>query len=177
MLRLSLSAMAAFVIFIIGHFLHFHFANPYDRVASLLIGAVLGLVVYVGIFKMMPGEPVLERIIVRGNRLLIRLLPVLIGALFYGFLVLGYLEFYFTADRSVSFRMLRITASQPGGSIKADEMLAKYDTRAIILRRMEDLAYGGYYNKEGNRYSLTIKGHFILAIYDVTTDFLHMPTF
>ena len=174
MLRITLATFSAFTLFVIAHWLHFHFFDPYDRVPSILMTMLIFMGVYFVLIKYLPSEDRITRAMKLGGTKFYSWLPVLLGAFLYFMLFIGYLEFYFTADRSITFRMLRITHEREGASITAEEMLAAYDTNAIITGRLDDLVYGGYLQKNGDRYSLTPKGIFILSIYRVTIDFLHM---
>jgi len=92
----------------------------------------------------------------------------------YSLLFIGYLEFYFTADRSITFRIL-IIAETENSSFDKYDILNKYDTESIILRRIDDLTYGGYIEKtEDNKYKLTSKGVLILNIYKNAIYFLNL---
>ena len=177
MLKLLIASFSAFIIFIMGHWLHFHYIIPFNRVSSMFTAAGLGLLVYFVIYKLLPDENVLVTKLGLNKSALLKSLPLMVGGLFYAFLFLGYLEFYFTADRSITFRMLRMTDEKQGQVITSEEMLAQYDTKGIVLRRFEDLVYGGYMAKQGEQYSLTAKGKFILSIYRPTIDFLHMQKY
>lgn len=73
--------------------------------------------------------------------------------------------------------MLRIIDEQPAHTLTAEQMLQLYDTRAIILRRFEDLVYGGYLEKSGEQYQLTPKGQRTLGLYRFTIDYLHLGKF
>jgi len=98
------------------------------------------------------------------------------GALFYAFLFLGYLEFYFTADRSITFRMLMIADKQPGHSITQEQMASLYDVSGILKRRFDDLTYGGYFEQAGDAYRITDKGQIVLIIYRTAIEGLRLDT-
>ena len=88
--------------------------------------------------------------------------------LLYSLLFIGYLEFYFTADRSITVRMLNVIQDSNRGSMNADEMLKIYDLDNIILSRFDDLEYGGYIHKNVNgSYELTKKGMLVSNLYRI----------
>ena len=177
MIRLLLATFLSFTIFVAGHWLHFHFGNPYDRVNSVMGAAGFGLLLMVIIYRFLPSESHLLAKLRITNSPVVKFLPLVVASLLYALLFVGYLEFYFTADRSITFRMLRMTDENPNSSVTAEEMLKLYDTRSIVIRRFDDLVYGGYMFKEGDQYRLTPKGQRVLSVYRRTIDFLHMPKF
>ena len=174
MVRMTLAAVIAFACFVVVHFLHFHFLPPQEKTKAVLWVALVGLGLFAVLMAILPSEESLRVNLRLSGTIADRVLPVIVGALVYGLLFLGYLEFYFTADRSITFRMLIITSEQPDKSITTDEMLAHYDTPQIIRRRMNDLAYGGYYEVSGDRYRLTTKGQFAAGVYRFTIKFLKL---
>jgi hypothetical protein len=177
MLRVLIATFAAFTMFVIGHALHFHFFIPQARVNALLLAALLGLGLFFVIYWILPAEEALEKKLGRWRKPAVKALPGIVGSLLYVLLFIGYLEFYFTADRSITFRMLRIIDERPTKTITTAEMLEAYDTKAIILRRLDDMEYGGYMAKSGDTYSLTPKGNRALLVYRFTIDFMHMKKF
>lgn len=177
MLKVVIASFSAFVTFVIAHWLQFHFFNPVARVNWILAVAFFGLLLNVGLYFLLPPNEALEQRLSRSFKPMVKALPLLVACLVYSLLFLGYLEFYFTADRSITFRMLRITDERPTHSVTAEEMLSLYDTKGIVLYRLDDLVYGGYLEKTGDQYSVTAKGRRTLAIYRFTIDFLHMRTF
>jgi hypothetical protein len=176
MLRSLVAVLTAFVVFVVVHFLHFHFFPPVERINALLLTTVLGAILYLVLLKLLPSDEVLAKKLRLGKSAM-KALPVAIGLLLYALLFIGYLEFYFTADRSITFRMLRITNERPNQAITTEEMLAAYDVPSILVRRLGDLEYGGYYTKEGEYYKLTPKGKLAVGIYGFTIDFLHLSKY
>ena len=177
MIRTTVAAFGSFVIFVIGHFLHFHYFAPYDKIHSVLIAAGVGLVLFLVFWWFLPLEEKFQQWTrLNDKRVKLYLYP-LLGVLFYGFLFLGYLEFYFTADRSITFRMLMITAEQPNRSITVPQLMSIYDTPGIIRRRFDDLKYGGYYAEQDGVYTLTPKGESALSIYKLAIEYLHLSRY
>ena len=176
MVRISVAVSIAFVLFVVFHFLQFHYFPPQEKAAAVLGMAVVGAAIYFAAYFLLPKEDQLCRKLKIPSGFL-KIFPIALGLTLYVLLFIGYLEFYFTADRSITFRMLRMIDEQPQRSVTATEMLELYDTKAIILRRFDDMVYGGYLRKEGDRYLLTAKGQRTLGLYRFTIDYLHLGKF
>lgn len=174
MLRSTIAAVLAFILFLVTHFLDFHFYIPYARTNHLLWAATFGLVSLALILRYLPSEQWFQEKLHINDSLMQRLIYPLLGAILYGFLFLGYLEFYFTAERSITCRMLMIMGKQPEHTITRDEMFKKYDVPGIIDKRLSDLEYGGYIKQHDNQYTLTSKGKLTLGIYRFSIDFLRL---
>jgi hypothetical protein len=176
MLKVSSAALISFVIFLAMHFTYFHYGMPYEKVKSLLLTAGIGLVIFFPLLFILPSEEWFKNKLFISSEAMNRWIYPAFGVLFYGFLLLGYLEFYFTADRSITFRMLMITDKQPGHFITKEKMAGIYDVPGILDRRFEDLTYGGYFELKGDVYQLTNKGKIILSVYKFTIEKLHLGT-
>lgn len=176
MLRSVFAALLAFLLFLAIHFLDFHYLIPENRTDSLLKTATISLICLAFILKYLPSEEWFQKILHINDGLKNKLFYPLLSALLFGFLFIGYLEFYFTAERSITFRMLMIMNKQPKQSITRDEMFLKYDVPGIIDKRFNDLEYGGYITNKNKEYTLTTKGKITLSIYAFTIDFLHLGT-
>lgn len=174
MIRATLSALFSFFLFLIIHFLDFHFFIPDEKVNSLLGVSLLGLLIFFIFLYILPTEDFFQRKLHMTDKRMKRWFYPLLGVLFYGFLLLGYLEFYFTADRSITFRMLMITNKEPNQVISYEKMYSLYDVPGIIRKRFDDLTYGGYLKHDGDLYYLTEKGKIILTIYRLTIEYLHL---
>ena len=174
MIRATLAAIFSFLLFLIVHVLDFHFLIPYEKTNSLLGAMLLGLLIFPVFFYLLPMEEVLQKKCHLSDRLMKRWVFPLLGVLFYGFLFLGYLEFYFTADRSITFRMLMLTDKQPSQTVTRENMFRLYDVPGIINKRFDDLTYGGYLAQQGDEYRLTEKGKLALNIYRFAIDYLRL---
>lgn len=82
----------------------------------------------------------------------------LAGLMLYVFLFLGYCQFYFIVDRSISVRVMMELESSPDGKLGFDEIMKVYSFRGILERRLEHMLDGGYIVFEGGRYRNTVKG-------------------
>lgn len=176
MLKVSAAASLAFLIFLAIHFAYFHYCMPNEKVKNLLLTAGLGLIIFLFFIYIFPSEEWFKGKLHISDGVMNCWIYPAFGVLFYGFLLLGYLEFYFTADRSITFRMLMIADKQPNHSVTKEQMSALYDVPGILDKRFEDLTYGGYFELNGDVYHLTDKGKIILRIYKVAIEELHLGT-
>ncbi len=176
MLKVSAAALLAFLIFLVIHFVYFHYCMPNEKVKTLLLIAGLGLIIFFFLIYAFPSEEWFKGKLHISEEGMNRWIYPAFGVLFYGFLLLGYLEFYFTADRSITFRMLMIADKQPDHSVTKEQMSALYDVPGILDKRFEDLTYGGYFEVNGNVYHITDKGKIILKIYKIAIEELHLGT-
>src|SRR5579859_3482813 len=76
----------------------------------------------------------------------------------YAFLFLGYLEFYFTVDRSITTRMLMFIESAGPNGLTYDEMAKLYPPDFLLKRRFTDLEYGNYIVRRDGSFINTKKG-------------------
>lgn len=176
MLRSISAAFLAFLLFLIIHLVDFHYLIPENRVNNLLWAATFSLVALALILSYLPPERWFQEKFRINDNQEQKLVAPLLSALLFGFLFLGYLEFYFTAERSITFRMLMIMDNQPHKSITNQEMFSKYDVPMIINKRFSDLQYGGYIVNKKDVYTLTNKGKLTLSIYRFAINFLHLDT-
>ncbi|MDF1758428.1 MAG: hypothetical protein P1U74_09060 [Legionellaceae bacterium] len=174
MLRATIAAVIAFIIFLVIHFLDFYFLVPEAKTNSLLWAATFGFVILALILCYLPPEEWFQEKLHINDLTMKRMIYPLLSAILYGFLFLGYTEFYFTADRSITFRMLMIVNKQPEKSITYDEMFKKYNVPGIIDKRFDDLTYGGYLEKDNSTYKLTPKGNIALNIYKFAIKYLRL---
>ena len=167
MLRSTVAAILAFLIFLTSHVLAFYFLIPQERTHSLLLTAALGLICFLLLCCCLPPEEWFQQKLRINNKTMQRIVYPLLGACFYVFLFLGYTEFYFTAERSITVRMLMLVKKQPNQTITQNEMFAQYDVSGIITKRLDDLVYGGFLMQQDGSYKLTPKGKITLSIYQI----------
>jgi hypothetical protein len=68
-----------------------------------------------------------------------------------------YMPLYYTVAASFSARMLVDLVQVPGGLPRA-ALAARYPVPGIVAGRLETLRAAGYLNREGERFTLTVKG-------------------
>lgn len=178
MLRACILATACFLLFLILHVLIFHYARPAEKARTLVR-------LFIGVWMLYPaaaglgGGPYTWPAINPG-------VPAWwvsdwgdfsAGCMLYGFLFLGYLEFYFTADRSITCRMLMLIENAPDRAMNPDEMRKAYDLDSVVTRRLNDMTYGGYLAADNGRYRLTSKGRRMQKLYRFVIDLLRLGPF
>ena len=165
------------------HAITFHF-NPKlkAKTRSIFLTFLALIPVYGLTYFFLPPDPILTLLLDPSTndsweRGTMELVNFLMGLVFYAFLFLGYLEFYFTADRSMTFRMLALLADFPERSMTEEDFLEHYDTDRIIRRRLDDMTWGGYLIKDRDCYILTTKGQLIQKFYGWVIHFLNLGKF
>lgn len=177
MLKTTVLVVACFSAQFIVHLLVFHFRTVQNRFRTLYRFAWVGLALYAVLYFATPNEsrwytaalaawPDADRWTVGGHFLL--------GVLLYAFTFMGYLEFYFTADRSISFRIMMMAEDAPGKTIRYEELLKIIDPNSIIDWRLDDLVYGGYLTRKDKSYSITRKGFVTQKFYRWAVKFLNL---
>ncbi|MBN1675452.1 MAG: hypothetical protein JXR37_30710 [Kiritimatiellae bacterium] len=97
------------------------------------------------------------------------------GFVLFFFLVLAYLELYFTADRSIAIRILREIEFAPGQALSREEFGHHYDAEELVVtRRFRELEEYGYIRRENKTYRTTKKGRFTARFYTGLIDFLRL---
>ena len=174
MLKTSIIACVCFVLFLVTHGITFHFVHHLEaKTRSIIVTFLVMVPIYVLIYALTPSDP-LSAFLVDTTKvnspewLILELINFIMGLLFYGFLFLGYLEFYFTADRSMTCRMLVLLDEFPEQRMTENDFLEHYDTDRIIRRRLDDMTWGGYLAK---------KGQLTQQIYGAVIKFLNLGKF
>src|SRR5262249_2164009 len=142
-------SVAAFVLFLIIHGGHFHWFKPAQRARAVFAVFVLGIIGYSASFVLITEQGILSPFGVDPGYLTsvpgwFSLVGFLAGALFYTLLFIGYLEFYFTADRSLTIRILSELINSGAGDLSPSEIKERCEVDAYYLRRLDDLTYGRY---------------------------------
>lgn len=174
MVKATAVAFIAFTLFTLAHFAHFHFCKVHGKAKAVLMTSVIFFGSYVALYALTPEDQWWVDLFGLTPDAITRYVYPALGALCYWFLFLGYLEFYFTADRSITFRMLIIIDESPRKAMTDPEMQAAYDTPGIISRRLEDMTYGGYLQQSGKEFALTPKGVRTLKFYRFVIEFLRL---
>ena len=166
MTRVFLIATIFFCIFLALHWLIFYFVNPEEKVKSLLFTYSACLIAGIGIFYRSKLFLDVDKRFRNSYRVIYKIFSSFFYAAFFTLLFIGYLEFYFTVDRSITFRILTIIEASENKAMKSQDVLALYNTDNVIISRFDDLEYGGYLSKRpDSTYGLTAKGSLVEKIY------------
>lgn len=173
MTRSLLLACLGFIIFLIIHFFIFYFINPTNKVNSLLVTfsfvfILISAAYWFGLFSN------IDNLIDKKYNRFKNFIGFFITGLILVLLFIGYLEFYFTVDRSITFRMLILIDHFQESPLNSESLLALYDTDKVIQTRVSDLEFGGYLEVNDNsELSVTKKGKIILSIYKFALELLN----
>lgn len=173
MVKSLLIAIIGFILFLALHIFVFAIINPINKVNSLLlifsiVLVFVSIIYWKGLFNSL--DQWVENYFKKAKKIIGFGITILLFTL----LFIGYLEFYFTVDRSITFRMLIIVDHFQENNLTSDELLSIYNTDEIIRGRISDLRYGGYLNVDNEtKLSVTDKGKIILSIYKFALNLLN----
>ena len=182
MIKPTLLAGGAFLFFLLIHFSVFHFWRIEKKTQSIVLTFLSVIPVYLVGYFITASDPLYAVLIdsthYTGPQFyLLQIISFLAGLMLLGFLFLGYLEFFYTADRSMTFRMLTLLHEHHESGLTSEQFLDLYDTNRIIQRRLDDMTYGGYLIETDFGYQLTSKGRRIQALYAWVINFLNLSRF
>lgn len=174
---LVLSCACALAFFLI-HVAVFSLRPIRDRFKAMNLIMLLCLAAYVVLFAVLPSEEAWSAALFktiwpafpRGYTAV----SLGVGVLIYLMLYMGYLEFYFTADRSMTVRILREIERTGGRGLSPEDVEKIYDTRHYYLRRYDEMLASGYLRREGEKYINTGKGSRVARLYDFVIRSLHL---
>ena len=172
MARSILIAILGFLLFLIIHVFIFVYINPMEKVNSLLLTFVFTLILTCIVYWsgfLLNFDKLIEKYFQNSKMDWFCFNNYLIGSFVYWLL-----EFYFTVDRSITFRMLIIVDHFKDYTLSSDQLLSLYNTNEIIKSRISDLEFGGYLKVDENlKLAVTEKGKIILSIYKFALDLLN----
>ncbi|MEE8574474.1 MAG: hypothetical protein V3T30_03585, partial [Thermodesulfobacteriota bacterium] len=96
------------------------------------------------------------------------------GFMLYVFLWLGYCQFYFIVDRSISVRIMIELENSKEKALTYDEIKSCYTFDHILTRRLGHMVEGGYLKKEGDKYVNTKKGETEGRFFRFMKDYLNL---
>ena len=173
MARSILIAILGFLFFLIIHVLIFVYINPIEKVNSLMLTFGFTLIltcIFYWCGFLLNIDKWIEKYFQNSKKWIGFVLTIFLLVL----LFIGYLEFYFTVDRSITFRMLIIVDHFKDYTLSSDQLLSLYNTNEIIKSRISDLEFGGYLKVDENlKLAVTEKGKIILSIYKFALDLLN----
>jgi Mn2+/Fe2+ NRAMP family transporter len=169
MVKPILVAVLSFIVFMILHVVRFHFFHPKEKARSVLNTYYLSMVIFTLIYVALPKVEEMKLALIPDELWGFAYGLIILGALF-----LGYLLFYFTADRSITFRMLMLIEESEKKALTENEMIELYQPNQIITRRFKDMVYGGYMHEDGIFFKQTQKGRSAERIYRFFIDTLRL---
>lgn len=179
MIKPLVLAFCCFVLFLLIHSTYFHLGRPSQRARSLFITYLAGAGLYALAWLLTPEEGTWASIL-RITEQAISLpsyytvLGFIVGWLIYTLCFIGYLEFYFTADRSISFMILIHLEKEAHTGATLERLARSLNLDGYFRRRFDDLVYGGYLRLIGSTYHNTSKGRMFARLYGSIIKYLRL---
>lgn len=162
MIKAILFGFGCFILFLFIHAVIFHCFKIHRRFVILkrLFFSLIPL--YATLFFVFKGEAftimqLRPELAAPFYRFLSEALNFCVGLGFYIFLWLGYCQFYFIIDRSISVRFMIEINNSPGGSLTFEELKKVYVPDYIFQRRLEHMVDNGYLELKNGKYRNTKK--------------------
>lgn len=92
----------------------------------------------------------------------------------YIFLFLGYCQFYFIVDRSISVRVMIELENSPAKKLSYDEIKKVYNFDEILSRRLQHMLDSKYIVENSGYYINTKKGRFEAEVLKFLKEFLNL---
>ncbi|MBI5827780.1 MAG: hypothetical protein HZB22_08670 [Deltaproteobacteria bacterium] len=183
MIKAYLLGILCFMLFLCVHAAVFHTFELKERFRAIKTIFFSLIPVYAALYLILPsGYVIVEtgvpaffpaaplRTIVAATRAMY----FLSGFMLYLFLFLGYCQFYFIVDRSISVRVMIEIENSPERSLSAEEIQRVYPFKGILDRRLEHMVYGNYIKERDGRYLNTGKGRAQARVFGFLKDFLRL---
>jgi hypothetical protein len=166
MLKAFFIGFACFLLFLFLHVVIFRIWSPGERFraitrvfyACFALYFVAYYLIPHGFLEVLPLEPGSEGLTSAQFYRISNAINFVAGLMLYVFLWLGYCQFYFIVDRSISVRVMIELENSPAKKLTYDEIKACYTFDYILTRRLGHMVDGGYLRKEGDYYVNTGKG-------------------
>ncbi len=168
MIKAVFTGLLCFILFLALHLFTFRKFEPKGRFRALVIIFFSLMPLYAVVYFLIPtgymiyasigavsAKPVIS---LETAYKLTAVLNFLSGFFLYIFLFLGYCQFYFIVDRSISVRVMIEIENSPQKRLSFEELKKPYSGEEIFLRRLGHMLEGNYLKDESGYYSNTKKG-------------------
>jgi hypothetical protein len=172
MIEAVILSSIAFALFLIVHFLWFHYKKPKNGWQVVTRIALFFLIVYIISAWLIPYPNWFSILDQTGATS--KIFAIINGVIIYIFLFFSYAQFYFLIDRSVSARIMIELLQSPTGSLRVEDIHNLYDPKGMQKRRITDMLYGGYIIEKDNTYHMTARGKRNAAVFMFFKKFLHL---
>lgn len=182
MIKALIAGFCAFLAFLFVHALIFRVVEPKKRFRALVLIFLSQLPVYMFIYWIIP-TPFLVLAPIGAVRPSVSIetvyratvvLNFLSGLALYAFLFMGYCQFYFIVDRSVSVRAMIEIETSAGRRLNSEGIRERYSLNDMMERRLNQLQEGGYIRKASDSYENTWKGRLVATVFGFLKDFLRL---
>lgn len=183
MIQSILIGLACFFAFLITHVIVFRLIRLKERFRALFYIFLVFVPVYVFLYSVFSADylvlapigPVVDpKLDLETVYKITRGIYFASGLALYLFLFLGYCQFYFIVDRSISVRvMLEIERSQRK-MLTPEEIQKAYTFNEILSRRLGHLVEGKYLINKGGYYQNSGKGRFEARLFNFLKELLNL---
>lgn len=182
MIKAVLIGFCCFILFLTFHVIVFRTIELKERFRALTIiffsiiplYAVAYLLVPADYLVIVPMEPVAPVFSQRSIHFMHGAINFLSGLMLYVFLFLGYCQFYFIVDRSISVRVMIEMERAADKRLSFDDIMLVYSFHGILARRLEHMVEGEYLVREGDYYLNTPKGRLEARVFRFLKEFLKL---
>lgn len=182
MIKAVLIGFCCFILFLTFHVVVFRTLDLKERFRALTIiffsliplYVVTYLLVPVDYLVIVPMEPIAPAISQHSIYFFHGAMNFLSGFMLYAFLFLGYCQFYFIVDRSISVRVMIEMEKAAGKRLSFDDIMRVYSFHGILARRLEHMVEGEYLVREGDYYVTTPKGRLEAKVFCFLKEFLRL---
>ncbi len=160
------SGFFAFCVFLVVHVIVFRAIDLNERFRAITAIFISVVPLYVFLYAMTAPDYMIVSIGSEGRWIIppsvalsaSRPVAFLIGLMLYVFLFLGYCQFYFIVDRSISVRLMIEIAESDKKTLTIQEMKNAYSLDGLLDRRLRHMIEGNYITGDAGNYSNTWKG-------------------
>lgn len=182
MLKAYLIGIFCFILFLILHVIIFRRFELNERFKTLVYIFFSLFPVYTSLYiwipydlvSLVPSEPVKPHLSLWWIYTLSSASNFLGGLMLYVFLFLGYCQFYFIVDRSISVRVMIELENAPQKRLSYDEIKKVYDFDEILFRRLQHMLDSKYIEKNSGYYMNTKKGRLEAEVLKFLKEFLNL---
>lgn len=183
MIKSIILGLICFAAFLALHALVFRILRPKERFSTLLLIFLALIPAYILLYALTPagylilaplgpmGAPVIPLETVYK---ITRVINFMSGLVLYLFLFLGYCQFYFIIDRSISVRVMIEIQGTSKRMMSFDEIERAYPYKEILSRRLDHMVEGGYIINKDGYYALTGKGRLETRLFQFLKGFLKL---
>lgn len=182
MVKAYLIGFFCFIFFLILHVIIFRKFELKERFKTLLniffslfpMYILLYILIPYDIVAVVPSEPVKPHLPLWLIEMLSNAVNFSSGLMLYVFLFLGYCQFYFIVDRSISVRVMIELENSTDKKLSFEEVKKIYNFNEILSRRLEHMMGSKYIVEDSGYYRNTPKGRFEANVFKFLKDFLNL---
>jgi len=180
MLKGLIIGFFCFILFLTIHVLIFHFLGPFEKRFRIIKNIFFALIpVYIVLYILIPADilvlmPADQHLTSKAVLTLSKILNFSVGFMLYAFLFMGYCQFYFIVDRSVSARILIEIENSPEKKLTFEGIAKAYDMEDKIKREIEDLLNVKFIKEENGYYRTLPRGYLYSSMIMFLKKFLNL---